>query len=138
MNKKDFLKLIVLCSIFIWAVSFSSVEAVNHSVPNTDTPTRDSSIRPSSSGNLTNPLGKNRDFSTLVGSVADIAFKIGFTLAVIFIIYSGLKFVMARGNPEELEKAKENLKYVLIGTGILLGASVIAKVIQATIKQLGS
>ncbi len=136
LGKKSFLKSVLVWAVFLWVVSFSPVFATSHSVPNSDTPVRDSGV--SVGSKLANPLGENKSFSDLVGSVAKIAFRIGFILAVIFIIYSGLKFVMARGNPGELEKAKENLKYVLIGTAILLGAEVIARVVKATISQLGN
>lgn len=93
---------------------------------------------PPSSTHLLNPLGGTTSFSDLVSNVAGIAARIGFMLAVVYIIYAGLMFVVARGKPAELEKAKKNLLYVVLGTGILLGAWVIAKVIFATIQQLGS
>jgi len=82
---------------------------------------------------LTNPLNAC-SISQLVESIAALAAKIGIPIAAIFIIYSGLLFVTARGNEEQLKKAKTNFMWAMIGTAILLGAWVIAKAISETIK----
>jgi uncharacterized MnhB-related membrane protein len=55
---------------------------------------------------------------------------------VLAIIYAGFLFVTASGNETKLETAKRALTYALIGTAILLGSVVIAKGIEATIKQV--
>lgn len=62
-----------------------------------------------------------------------IIFPIGSVIIVIMIIYTGFKFVMAQGNPSEIESARRMLLYVVIGAAILLGAEVIAKVITGTV-----
>jgi hypothetical protein len=82
---------------------------------------------------LTNPL-KAKTFSALVESIAKLAAEIGIPIAAIFIIYSGLLFVTARGNEEKLKSAKKTFMWAMIGTAILLGAWVIAKAISTTIK----
>jgi hypothetical protein len=82
---------------------------------------------------LTNPL-KSETIAQLVENIAALAAKIGIPIAAIFIIYSGLLFVTARGNEEQLKKAKTNFMWAMIGTAILLGAWVIAKAISETIK----
>jgi hypothetical protein len=82
---------------------------------------------------LTNPLNA-QSFSALVESIAKLAAQIGIPIAAIFIIYSGLLFVTARGNEEQLKKAKTNFMWAMVGTAILLGAWVIAKAISTTIK----
>lgn len=84
---------------------------------------------------LPNPLCAKL-FSQLVASIADLAIKIGIPIAVIFIIYSGLLFVTARGNETKLATAKTSITWAIIGTAILLGAWVIAEVLQATIETL--
>jgi hypothetical protein len=45
-------------------------------------------------------------------------------------------FVVSKGNPEELKKAKTTLYWTIIGALILLGAQVIAKIIENTLKTL--
>jgi len=84
---------------------------------------------------LTNPL-KAQSFSALVQAIAELAAKIGIPIAAIFIIYSGLMFVTARGSEEQLKKAKTTFMWTMIGTAILLGAWVIASAIVGTIESL--
>jgi hypothetical protein len=89
---------------------------------------------PAGSGaDLTNPLNSD-SFSELVTTIAKLAFKIGIPIAAVFIIYSGLLFVTARGNEQQLEKAKKNFYWAIAGTAILLGATVIAETIKDTIE----
>lgn len=87
-------------------------------------------------GTLCNPL-KTGSFPALVESIAKLVAQVGIPIAAIFIIYSGLLFVTARGNEEQLRKAKTNFMWAMIGTAILLGAWVIARAINETITGLG-
>lgn len=82
---------------------------------------------------LGNPLN-SESFAELIESIAKLAAKIGIPIAAIFIIYSGLLFVTARGNEKQLETAKASFTWAIIGTAILLGAWVIASAIEATIR----
>ena len=87
-------------------------------------------------GTLSNPLGKTESFAQLIAAIANIIMKVGIPIAAIFLIYSGLLFVTARGSEEQLKKAKNTFMWTVVGTGILLGAVVIAKGIEATITAL--
>jgi len=87
---------------------------------------------------LQNPLGRTSTFEQLVENIANIVFKLGFVVAAIFIIYSGFKFVTAQGREDELKKAKDNFKWVIIGTAVLLGAKIIATAVRNTIEGLGT
>jgi len=51
-------------------------------------------------------------------------------------VYVGFKFAAARGNTEELSKARAALMWTVIGAAILLGAEGIAGVIEATARSL--
>ncbi len=86
-------------------------------------------------GKITNPIKVN-DFSAFVATVLGVILRIAIPIVAAFIIYSGLMFVLARGNSEKLEQAKTRLLYTLLGAGILLGAWMIATVIKATIEAL--
>lgn len=86
-------------------------------------------------GGLQNPLGVD-SFARLITAIANIIMKVGIPIAAIFLIYSGLMFVTARGSEDQLKKAKNTFMWTVIGTGILLGAVVIAKGIEATITSL--
>ncbi len=81
---------------------------------------------------FSNPLASG-SITALIGAIADVIFKIGVPVAALFIIYSGLMFVTARGSEEQLKKAKTTFMWTIIGTGVLLGAKVIAMVIKETV-----
>ena len=85
---------------------------------------------------LCNPL-KAESFTLLMENISLLAVEIGIPIAALFIIYSGLKLVMARGNEESIKKAKEGLLWAIIGSGILIGAWTIMKILQSTVKSLG-
>ena len=89
---------------------------------------------PGGNATIDNPLGSTSSFYGLILKIADIVFKIGVPIAVIFIIYSGLLFVTARGNEEKLKTAKRTFWWAILGTAILLGAKVLALAIEATVK----
>lgn len=62
---------------------------------------------------------------------------IGIPVATLFIVWAGFLFVVARGKPEALTKAKANALYVAIGVAVFLGAWFLAQIIAATIQALG-
>ena len=91
------------------------------------------------SGNTTiqkiqNPLGlNNTSVQDLLVRIMGLVATVGAIVVVFFIIYSGYKIVMARGNPGDLEKAKDMFFATIIGGAILLGADVIANVVVNTV-----
>jgi hypothetical protein len=87
---------------------------------------------------LQNPLNNITSFSQLISNILDIVVKIGVPIAALAIIYSGFLFVTAQGNEEKLSTAKKALIWSVAGTAILLGASVLANAIDATITSLKS
>ena len=74
----------------------------------------------------------------MVEKVLGIIIKIGVPVISLAIIYSGFLFISARGNPHKLEEAKSRFVYTLVGAGILLGAWLIATIIEATVTALMS
>ncbi len=91
------------------------------------------SARAGSSSEFSNPM-VSKNITELVEAIADIIFKIGIPVATVFIIYSGLMFVTARGSEEQLKKAKSTFMWTVLGTAVLLGAKVIALAIKETVK----
>ena len=75
-----------------------------------------------------NPINAG-SFAQVVQGFAALLTKIGIPIATVFIIYAGLLFVTARGNDEQLKKAKETFKWTIIGTALLVGAYAIAAAI---------
>ncbi len=90
---------------------------------------------PPGSACLDNPL-KASNFIDLIKTVLDALFIIALPVAVLAIVYAGFLFVSARGNPEKLGKAKDNLLYVVVGIAVFFGAWVIATIISNTIGTL--
>ncbi|MSR71289.1 MAG: hypothetical protein EXS50_01270 [Candidatus Taylorbacteria bacterium] len=86
---------------------------------------------------IKNPI-KADDISQLVDFIFSLVLQIGVPIAVIMLIYSGFMFIMARGNPEQLKIARTSFMWTVIGTAVLLGASVISEVIMSTIGQIKS
>lgn len=88
---------------------------------------------------LVNPLGdKVNDLPSFIYMILEIVFEIGAVVSVLAIIYVGFMFVRARGNSEELATARMALLYTVIGIAVLLGAVLIATVIDGTIKDLST
>ncbi|MEK7109065.1 MAG: hypothetical protein AAB919_01365 [Patescibacteria group bacterium] len=97
---------------------------------------------PANSGNnsifsIQNPLGGGVDsFCKLIKALFNVIILFGIPIATFFVMYSGFRLVMARGNPEALKRARLNLFYTMAGIAIFLGAWLLAQVISATIKDL--
>ena len=88
-------------------------------------------------GKLNNPLGTTNSIPALITKIlADIVTPIGSVVIIFFIIYAGFLFIKAQGKPEEITEAKKILFYVIIGAAVILGANLIAAVINGTIRNL--
>jgi hypothetical protein len=68
--------------------------------------------------------------------INDIVIPIGSVVAVLMIMWAGWLYVTSAGNPANITKAKDALINASIGAAILLGAKLIAEVVQTTVKQL--
>jgi hypothetical protein len=89
------------------------------------------------SSGFNNPL--NSTFSTIPAFIAGalkVLVIVALPIITLFIVISGFMFVFARGNPGELDKAKKNFVYVIIGALLILGAWMIATLIGGTVTQL--
>ncbi len=91
----------------------------------------------SSGAGLQNPL--NSSFSSIPNFIAGalkVMVMVALPIIALFLVYAGFLFVSARGNSEQIDKAKKNFFYVIIGAILILGAWVIATLIGGTITQL--
>src|SRR5258706_3610084 len=85
---------------------------------------------------LRNPLNGVDNLAQLSVKVLDAVVQIGAYVAVLFIIYSGLLFVLAQGNPAKLQSARQTFLYTIIGVAILLAAKAISLGIASTIQSI--
>lgn len=87
---------------------------------------------------IPNPLkGGAEDLGGLVKVIAQWLFNLAIPIAVIMIIYAGILFLTARGNPTTITKAKDVLKWAVVGLAIILIGSGFVTLIQS-ILELGS
>lgn len=84
---------------------------------------------------ITNPLDSD-SILQLIQKLLDTVVQIGIPVIALAIVYAGFLFVKAQGNESKLTEAKQILLYTVIGAGIVLGATVISRVIQTTIDSL--
>ena len=73
---------------------------------------------------------------SFIQAALGIVVKVGIPVASIFIIFSGFQFITAEGNESKLTAAKKSLFYSCIGFGVLVGAWLLATVIQGTITSI--
>jgi len=83
-------------------------------------------------------------FSTL-GSVGEVVTAIlavlptiAIPIAGIYLVYSGYLFVSSTGDTKQLEAAKTAFFNAVIGTALIVGASVIVSTVSSTVSGLGS
>lgn len=69
----------------------------------------------------TNPSEYN-NFGGIIQSIAEFFAYIAFPLAAVMIIYTGIKFLLARGNEQKITEAKETFRWVFIGAVVVIGA----------------
>lgn len=121
------------------AVLISAHSSINPTQGSGTNPTQGSGGNPTTGVQveLKNPFrGGDSLFKLLETIINDILLPIGGVLAVLAFIYSGFLYVTAQGNEAKLKTAHKALLYTAIGTAVLLGSWVIAKVIENTINQL--
>ncbi len=84
---------------------------------------------------LENPLkvGSIPEFFALL---IDVLLIFAVPIIVFFIIYAGFLFVTARGNEDQIKKAKNALLWTVIGAVLLLGAKTLLAIIINTVDQL--
>lgn len=84
---------------------------------------------------LPNPTGQ-ANIQQFIATALKAIVQISLPIITFFVVYAGFLFVSARGNPNQLEKAKGNIPYVLIGAALILGAWVLATLLGNTVQQI--
>jgi len=81
-----------------------------------------------------NPLGGNiTDICGFLTSLFDAVMTIAVPIIVLMIIYSGFLFVTARGDEQQITRAKNTFFWAIVGGAVLLGAEVLANAIVGTL-----
>ncbi len=85
---------------------------------------------PGQSAPIPTPEGFNSnitDLGGLLSGLLNIAFYAAIFLAFYWLIWSSFQYIMASGNKESLAKARERIKWTLIGLAVIFAAYFIAK-----------
>lgn len=85
---------------------------------------------------IENPFKQDSIQGLITTLIKDILMPIGGVVAVLMVMYAGFMYVTAAGDMTKIKKAHNALLWAVIGAAILLGAWVIAEVIEGTIKEL--
>lgn len=85
---------------------------------------------------LVNPLKGVETFDQFLKAILGGVIEIGTIILIMMLVYVGFKFVVARGNPEEIQSARSALVWTVIGGLVLLGATTIQMVITGTVESL--
>jgi hypothetical protein len=92
-----------------------------------------------SAGVLHNPIGtKSGTLNELLDMLLSTLLMIGSIVIVCAIILAGFKYITAQGDVKQIEAAHQQLFWTAIGAAILLGARIIAAVIENTVRALSS
>jgi uncharacterized membrane protein YraQ (UPF0718 family) len=86
---------------------------------------------------LMNPLKVNTIQDAVKAFMSAIV-RIAIPFIVVFFIWSGFNFIVARGNEKKITDAKNMFLYTIIGTLLILGAWVITNAIVGTVNSIGS
>jgi hypothetical protein len=107
--------------------------------PTGGTPPGSSAVPPQNSGtfNLKNPLQVD-SVGGLVQNFVEIFSYVVILFAVLMLVFVGLKFILARGNSEEMNKLKDWLLWIVVGVAVVIGARVIIQVVINTLSASGT
>ncbi len=82
------------------------------------------------------PLKNLRTFQDFIIAILGVVVKIGYPIAILFIIWAGFLFLTAQGNEEKINTAKRAFLWAVIGTLVLLGAQALGLAVKGTIESL--
>lgn len=88
-----------------------------------------------SGGGIDNPL-KSSSLTALLKDILDIVIEIGIPVVTIMIILAGFKYVTAGGDSGKVEDAHKMFTWTVVGAAIVLGAFVIANIIESTVNAI--
>lgn len=77
---------------------------------------------------IPNPIAA-KNFPCLIQVLSQAAIQVVVPVAIVAIIWAGLKFIIAgsQGNEGEIKRARDMLFWVIIGTAVVVGSFVLAR-----------
>jgi len=83
-----------------------------------------------------NPLGSVNNLWDLLKNIFTALIDLAIPVAILYLVYSGYLFVTAGGDEKQINTAKENFKWTVVGIAVLLGARALVDMLKATITGL--
>jgi hypothetical protein len=80
--------------------------------------------------------GGSGDLKTIFTNILSVAQTIMIMITVLYLIYAGFMFVIAKGDPEKIKKARSALLWGMIGAALILCAEVLAYGLGDTVTQV--
>lgn len=74
-------------------------------------------------------FNKLTDIWLVAAAIIEILLRIGAIVAVIYVIYGGIQYILSQGTPEQTNKAKNTITNALIGLTITVVSSVVVSFI---------
>lgn len=89
-------------------------------------------------GSFENPLGKGgpQSLEQVVAVVVNVVQILLIMATVLYLLYAGLMFVTARGEPAKITKARDALLWGMVGAALILAAQVLVKTLESTVNSV--
>ncbi|GAA4617197.1 hypothetical protein GCM10023195_76650 [Actinoallomurus liliacearum] len=71
-----------------------------------------------------------KDLNTVIGNITKWLVGMLVALATLFLTIGGVRYLLAGGDPGEVAKAKDTLKYAAIGYGVAVLAPVLVQILK--------
>jgi succinate dehydrogenase/fumarate reductase cytochrome b subunit len=71
-----------------------------------------------------------QNLNAVIGNITKWLVSMLVALATLFLTIGGIRYLLAGGDPGEVGKAKDTLKYAAIGYGVAVLAPVLVKILQ--------
>jgi len=84
---------------------------------------------------IKNPL-KYDTIEKMIDGIASLLLVIVIPLATIMIIWAGIQYLTAANNEEQVKKAKNTIKWAIIGLAIVLAAKFITGLLEEILKKV--
>jgi hypothetical protein len=80
--------------------------------------------------NAITPGAAPQDLNAVINNITKWLVGLLVALATLFLTIGGVRYLLAGGDPGEVGKAKDTLKYAAIGYGVAVLAPVLVKILQ--------
>lgn len=75
------------------------------------------------------------DIWLVVAAVVELLIRIGGILAVVFVIYGGVQYIVSQGDPGKTNQARQTIINALVGLAIAIGATVVVTFIAGRFRE---